>query len=125
MALLDSPSDVAEVRQQVRILLAVYHADAVIDAVQVADEVMSRAYRHGSPPRDVRLQLRQEGTVFRVEVDADAPRRRDCCADCRYGGLLLDALSTTWGVEEHGDHHLLWADVALVHTADVSSETSA
>lgn len=125
IALLDSPSDVAEVRQQVRVLLGPYRGDAVIDSVQVADELMSRAYRHGAPPRDVRLQLRQEGMVFRIEVEADAPRRRECCADCRFGERLLNVLTTAWGVQEHGVHHLLWADVTLTGSSDILSETSA
>lgn len=106
----------AVVREQVRRLLAGQPGALVEDAVQVTDELVSNAYRHGQPPRTVRLALSNDRCRLRIEVDDASPKEPMLRSRDRTGGLglmLVDRLSSGWGVDRHEHHKTVWAEVAL------------
>ncbi|MFL6145711.1 MAG: ATP-binding protein [Labedaea sp.] len=106
----------AAARAMVRTLLADRVGIAVEDAVQVTDELVSNAYRHGLSPRVCRLSLHHAGRRFRVEVD-DAvptdPAPRSPAPDGGRGLLLVARLASGWGVYRHADHKTVWAEITL------------
>ncbi|TWE22289.1 ATP-binding protein [Prauserella muralis] len=85
-----------DVRTQVRTLLRDWDTDTAIDAVLVADELVSRRVRHGPPPAAVRLALDSASGALVVELDGAGPAcSADRCADCAAGARLLDALGVS------------------------------
>ena len=109
-------SSMAVVRQRVRELLA-GRADLLIeDAVQVTDELVSNAYRHGQSPRAVRLTLIDAGRRLRIEVDDASPLDPMPRTPDRTGGLgimLVHRLASSWGAHRHERHKTVWAEVDL------------
>lgn len=106
---------VRSVRELVRHLLGDRHGVLVEDAVLVAEELVSNAYRHGAPPRTCRLSLADQDRL-RVEVgDAEAahPRIRTPDTSGGRGLVLVDRLSTAWGVLPGQDQKTVWADLDL------------
>lgn len=106
----------AVVRARVRELLVGWAGIRLDDAVQVTDELVSNGCQHGMAPRDCRLALLGEGHRLRIEV-ADAspvePKRRVPGPDGGLGLVLVDRLSTAWGVDHHENHKTVWAEVSL------------
>jgi hypothetical protein len=104
-------------RRKVRTLLADQSDILVEDAVQVADELVSNAYRHGQPPRVVRFVLDRDRCWLRIEVDDTAPEQPVLRAPDRTGGLgmlLVHRLASSWGVHRHERHKTVWAQLELV-----------
>ncbi|MFE5564984.1 ATP-binding protein [Amycolatopsis japonica] len=105
-----------DVRHGVRRMLCRYRGLAVDDAVLVADELISNAHRHGDAPRVCRLGLTHQGRYVRIEVDDASPRqpqRRTPDGSGGRGLLLIDRLSSTWGVQNFADHKTVWVELAL------------
>jgi hypothetical protein len=75
---LGSPADAAKVREQVRLLLAGYGEAVTNTAVQVADELVSHAFRDGQAPREVRLRRLAGGACLRIE--STTVRRSPWCS---------------------------------------------
>ena len=108
----------AEFRGRIRRLLARHPAAvaagvSVTDAVQVAYELFSNALRHGSPPRVCRVVL-TEDPCLRIEVDdasPSSPRFRDADDTGGLGMLLVDRMSSSWGVLRRGDRKTVWAEL--------------
>ncbi|MER6780718.1 MULTISPECIES: ATP-binding protein [unclassified Streptomyces] len=92
------------------------------DLLLVATELATNAVRHGGTPARITLALRCPGTgprVVRLEVE-DAgpgfdPRSRTHqvrVESCTGRGLLLvDTLSSAWGVRPTATGHLVWAEL--------------
>ena len=106
----------AAAREHVRRLLAGQPETLIEDAVQVADELVSNAYRHGDPTRTVRLALINDRRRLRIEVDDGSPKEPMLRSRDRTGGLglmLVDRLASGWGVERHEHHKTVWAELDL------------
>jgi hypothetical protein len=67
------PTELADVRRQVRRLLTGYPEPIVADAVLVADALAGNAYDHGEPPKTVRLKPVSGGAGLRIEADDGSP----------------------------------------------------
>ncbi|GAB2739608.1 ATP-binding protein [Amycolatopsis magusensis] len=105
-----------EVRQRIRDLLSGEAGLLVDDAVLVADELVSNAHRHGAPPRLCRFGLIDQRRSLRIEVDdasSGKPAIRPADATGGRGLLLVDRLASSWGVQQHGHHKTVWAELAL------------
>ncbi|MEU3625818.1 hypothetical protein BS329_19195 [Amycolatopsis coloradensis] len=105
-----------DVRHGVREVLRRYRGLIVDDAVLVTDELVSNAHRHGAAPRACRLSLAEQGRYLRIEVDDASPRqprRRTPDGSGGRGLLLIDRLSSAWGVENYVDHKTVWVELAL------------
>lgn len=103
--------ELARVREKARMLLARYPESVVADAVQIADELASHGFRHGAPPRMVRLALiRADGRV-RIEVEeaVGTPTPRGCCSQCHLGEVMLTTLATCWDAHDT----TRWAELGL------------
>ncbi|WP_409496560.1 ATP-binding protein [Amycolatopsis sp. cmx-11-12] len=120
-----NPGDVAydldatatrDVRHGVREMLGRYRGLTVDDAVLVADELISNAHRHGEAPRACRLGVTHQGRYLRIEVDDSSPRqprRRTPDGSGGRGLMLIDRLSSAWGIQNHADHKTVWVELAL------------
>jgi hypothetical protein len=105
-----------DIREQVRGLLAGGDRLLGYDAVQVVDELVSNAHRHGRSPRRCRFFLDDWGNCLRVEVDDAAPelpRFRPVDATGGRGLILVDKLAMAWGVRRDAGHKTVWADLAV------------
>lgn len=110
----DTPT--SALRRQVREVLAGHSGLLVDDAVLVVDELASNAQRHGLAPRVCRLTLLNGGRVLRVEVDDAAARHPRIRPPDHSGGnglLLVDRLTTGWGVHQYAGHKTVWAELDL------------
>lgn len=86
---------------------------SVTDAVQVAYELFSNALRHGSPPRACRVVL-TDAPCLRIEIDdasPTSPRFRDADDTGGLGMLLVDRMSSSWGVLHRGNRKTVWAEL--------------
>lgn len=85
------------------------------DTLLILTELMANAVRHGRGPVEVVLSRQPDGV--RVEVADTGPGRvRASSASTNPGtsgrGLLIvDALSSGWGVRYGRAHKVVWADV--------------
>lgn len=107
---------VREVRRLVRDMLNGRAGIMVDDAVLVADELISNAHQHGRAPRQCRFDLIDHGRCVRIEVDDCSPEQPRLRTPDRSGGrglLLVDRLSSSWGVRNDADHKTVWAELAL------------
>lgn len=105
-----------DVRDQVRDLLTGRAGVVVDDALLVADELASNAHRHGMAPRVCRLVLLDQGRCLRIEVDDASPYQPLIRTPDRSGGrglVLVDRLASSWGVQHHGQHKTVWAELDL------------
>jgi two-component sensor histidine kinase len=105
-----------KVRNIVRGLLSGRSGVQVDDAVQVVDELVSNASRHGHAPRWCRIALLDEGRRLRIEVDDAAPgmpRARPPDDTGGRGLILVNELATAWGVQRHSRHKTVWAEVTV------------
>ncbi|WP_158633127.1 ATP-binding protein [Amycolatopsis sp. WAC 01376] len=105
-----------DVRHGVREVLGRYRGLTVDDAVLVADELVSNAHRHGDAPRACRVGITHQGRCLRIEVDDASPRqprRRTPDGSGGRGLMLIDRLSSTWGVQNYADHKTVWVELAL------------
>ncbi|WP_280365134.1 ATP-binding protein [Nocardia wallacei] len=105
----------ARLRSLVQELLAENHEELSIpDAVQIADELASNALRHGAAPRNCTITL-SAGPRLRIEV-ADAspidPRFRSADETGGLGLVLVDQMSSGWGVIHRGGRKIVWAELA-------------
>lgn len=85
----------------------------------VADALLANAFEHAAGPRRVRLLRPPDRALVRVEVDDASPHLlpvlgRPGAADPRHRGLLLvNRLSSLWGVTPRVDHKTVWAEVVV------------
>jgi anti-sigma regulatory factor (Ser/Thr protein kinase) len=104
------------VRHLVRELLTGHSGLIIDDAALVVDELVSNAHRHGEGPRVCRLSLVSQGGCLRVEVDDTSPAHPRIRPPDESGGrglILVDRLSSAWGVTRHPRHKTVWAELAL------------
>jgi anti-sigma regulatory factor (Ser/Thr protein kinase) len=107
---LTSANQVAEVRSTVKALVSHADPDTVVDAVLVADTVVTLAIRHGTRPTTIRLSLLNEGRALRVEASDHHPELRSM-QDNRLAARVLTTLARDWDAGAHDK--AIWADVSL------------
>ena len=86
------------------------------DAALVVTELVTNAVRHGGSA--FRLQLSRTAGAFRIEVVDDGegtpePQPPDTEAEGGRGIMLVDAMSSSWGVENVPQGKLVWAEIAI------------
>ncbi|WP_199439720.1 ATP-binding protein [Umezawaea beigongshangensis] len=117
-----SPEDprLSELRAWVRDLLADLHSDVVADAELVVTELAANACEHAEGPRSLRLIRRSDEPVVDVEVDDASPDALprpglSTLGDFRGRGLLMvETMSTSWGVRQHPGRKTVWARLPAV-----------
>lgn len=88
------------------------------DLLLVANALIGNAVKHADGPRRVRLCRTDRPSAVRVEVDDGSPGRLPVLgrptvsAPGRWGLLMVNRLSSNWGVRQHADHKTVWAEVA-------------
>ena len=117
---LDAPRDVvagARARALVRDALRDWGLVAIFDdAALVVTELVTNAITHGGSA--FRLQLSRTSGAFRIEVVDDGegtpePQPQDTEAEGGRGIMLVDAMSSSWGVENVPQGKLVWAEIAI------------
>lgn len=104
------------VREIVRDLLNRRNELMVKDAVLVTDELVSNARQHGDAPRHCRVRLLESENYLRIEVDdasPEHPRIRTPDGSGGRGLILVDRLSSRWGVEHFASYKTVWAELVL------------
>ena len=86
------------------------------DATLVVTELVTNAVTHGGSV--LRLQLSRTSGAFRIEVVDDGegtpePQPPDTEAEGGRGIMLVDAMSSSWGVENVPQGKLVWAEIAI------------
>lgn len=89
-------------------------ADLLSDAVLVTSELVTNAVLHART--QIRLRVAAERSKVRVEVYDDntrIPILASCATDATSGrGLVMvAALVNSWGIEQHGDGKVVWAEL--------------
>ena len=117
---LDAPRDViagASARALVHDALRDWGLVAIRDdAALVVTELVTNAITHGGSA--FRLQLSRTAGAFRIEVIDDGegtpePQPQDTEAEGGRGIMLVDAMSSSWGVENVPRGKLVWAEIAI------------
>jgi anti-sigma regulatory factor (Ser/Thr protein kinase) len=115
-----SPPPLAELRARLRELLADIPADRVDDVLLVATELVANAYEHTAGLLALHLFRSADRTTVRVEVDDASPALAPYPGTSRLGDgrgrglLIVQAVSTAWGVRRQPACKTLWADVPTV-----------
>ncbi|MEV6236685.1 ATP-binding protein [Lentzea sp. NPDC051838] len=105
------------VREWISKTLEVLPPDLLDDVLLVANELVSNMIDHAEGPRSLSLRLR-DGQL-RVEATDGSPRAtpivgRSRLSESRGRGLIIvNACSTSWGVDLAHDHKTVWAEVPL------------
>ncbi|WP_072478622.1 ATP-binding protein [Amycolatopsis australiensis] len=105
-------TELAKVRQWVRVVLRDFPANVVTTAVMVVDELTSNALRHGRAPYHLRLLT--GAAKLRIEVDdaGGEPARRRTPSDQGGRGLLLvERCAAAWGQLRRAGGKTLWAEL--------------
>ncbi|WP_158850207.1 ATP-binding protein [Saccharothrix deserti] len=90
----------------------------LLDLLLIADALLTNAFEHALGPRRLRLSYPQDGRVVRVEVADGSPERLPVLGKLgglgvRHRGLLLvNRLSSRWGVDPHAAYKTVWGEVA-------------
>lgn len=90
---------------------------ALSDLLVIADALLTNAFEHAGAPRRLRLSRRADGHVLRVEVEDASPQLlpvlgKSGARGLRHHGLLLvNRLSSCWGVEPHARYKTVWGEV--------------
>jgi anti-sigma regulatory factor (Ser/Thr protein kinase) len=112
-------SSLAPLRAWVRARLAGLSREIVQDTELLATELVTNAFEHAAGPVALRLELRADRAVVRVEVEDGGPDllpAQAAASPDSYRGrglLLVDALSTGWGVEDKHGRKTVWAEVPM------------
>jgi len=90
-----------------------------VDADLVVSELVGNAVRHGSGRRaEITLRLKAANGCLRIEVhDADpampVPRIPGALDESGYGFVVVEALTTKWGIQETEMGKAVWTELAI------------
>ena len=100
-------------RHAVRSVLAAWgiHDDEwLTDAQTVISELVTNAVRHGGGSLPLDLQAHDGHlTIGAADGSSVVPRRRDPADDGGRGLMIVEALTTRWGVHDHHGGKRVWA----------------
>jgi anti-sigma regulatory factor (Ser/Thr protein kinase) len=83
-------------------------------AALLASEVLTNAVRHGPPPGDVQLHVREDRVRVSVSDGAEqAPVMREAGAHGGWGLHLLESGALDWGHHEQQTGKCVWFEVPL------------
>jgi len=114
----DASRPLSDIRKWLRACLAGQRDDLVADIAMLVNELVTNAYEHAGGVLGLRLSFPRRA-VMRVEVDDagdDLPPSTPIQVPTNPRGrglLLVQALSTSWGVVRRARHKTVWAEVAL------------
>jgi anti-sigma regulatory factor (Ser/Thr protein kinase) len=110
----------SQVRAWIRDRLTSERPTAVYDTQLAATELVTNAYEHARGAIVLRLRLIRERAVLRLEVEdgsPDLPPRQPSTPDVGQirgrGLLLINALSSAWGVRRAPGSKTVWVEIAL------------
>jgi anti-sigma regulatory factor (Ser/Thr protein kinase) len=109
----------SELRAWLRGLLADEPPDLVIDVELAVTELVTNAYEHTGLLLAVRVSRPMDRPVLRVEVDDGAPERPPRPGASTRGGfrgrglLMIDGISSRWGVETGDERKTVWVEIPL------------
>ncbi|WP_285746686.1 ATP-binding protein [Lentzea sp. NBRC 105346] len=107
----DSAPSLIRVRRWVATWLHDLSDDLKLDVMTISTELVSNAYEHAAGPRGV--ELHRTGRTVRIEVhDSSVERPKLGVYGTRGRGLVLvQGLSTRWGVIDRPDGKTVWAEI--------------
>jgi len=85
-----------------------------LDAELVVTELITNAWRHGSGPITLRVELREDCVFLEVCSESqDSPRIDKDPSDSGGRGLLMiEGLTRMWGFEHRGGLLCVWAEIS-------------
>lgn len=89
------------------------------DLMIICTELVSNSYDHARGPRDLRIFLSETAMFVRLEVDDASPTDHPVLGSSRLahtrgrGLVLVDKLTTRWGVHVELDRKTVWAELAV------------
>ena len=111
------PQSASEARALVIAFCCDHHVQALSDDLcLVATELVANALRHAGTPMTVRLRIIKGGVRLEVEDGSTRPLRPRPAGPSDEGGrglLLVDALSSRYGVEGEATGKRVWAELLL------------
>ncbi|MFJ9042137.1 ATP-binding protein [Streptomyces sp. NPDC102347] len=112
------PEEVAALRRVVRLCLAAWNLNGLIDAAQLCvSELVSNVVTHVGPGTPGSLVMSVNGAYLRIEVHDPDTRAlpalvtADIDAECGRGMALVEALTDRWGVQLHKDRKVTWCEL--------------
>lgn len=114
-----TPFRLADMRRWMRACMFGRRSALVEDAALLVNELATNADQHGGGATELRVSFPSGRDVMRLEVDdtstTTVPRQRDHSPKALGGrGLVLvDAVSSAWGVINRKGHKTVWAELAL------------
>ncbi|MFI8201950.1 ATP-binding protein [Streptomyces sp. NPDC085937] len=112
------PEEVAALRRVVRLCLAAWNLNGLVDAAQLCvSELVSNVVTHVGPGTPGSLVVSVNGAYLRIEVHDPDTRAlpalvsADIDAECGRGMALVEALTDRWGVQLHEDRKVTWCEL--------------
>ncbi len=119
------PSGVApplgQVRAWLRGQLEGVGRTTMADAELLTTELLTNAHEHADGVAELRVSVPSGRDVVRVEVDDRRPRlkprrveKQDPASPHGRGLALVEAISTTWGVDTGAGYKTVWAEISVL-----------
>jgi serine/threonine-protein kinase RsbW len=114
-------------RRVARTVLAAWQLPDTQDtAILLLSELVMNAIQHAQATDTIEVDLHAAGSCLRIEIASQdprwpQPRTPDQSGESGFGFLLLDALSSRWGVRQTAAGTAVWAELEPPHTGEPGS----